>query len=168
MTSRLRIGELARRAGVSPDTIRHYERRGVLDAPDRASNGYRVYPEAALDRILAVRGALRMGFTLGELSAIASERARGGTPCRKVRNLAAQKLASVEARLVELAKLRDELRRLVGDWDRRLASTPVGRPALLLATLAGGPRSAPRRAPTPRFGPTRRPPGASGTGAARS
>jgi DNA-binding transcriptional MerR regulator len=147
----LRIGELARRAGVSPDTIRHYERRGVLGEPDRASNGYREYREDTLKRILAVRGALGVGFTLEELAAIARERARGGTPCRRVRNLAEQKLAHVEARLVELGEVRDELRRLVAEWDRRLARTPAGRRAGLLDSLESDSRPSRRRLLAPRF-----------------
>jgi DNA-binding transcriptional MerR regulator len=147
----LRIGELARRAGVSPDTIRHYEHRGVLGEPDRASNGYREYREDTLERILAVRGAVGVGFTLEELAAIARERTRGGTPCRRVRNLAEQTLAGVEARLVELGEVRDELRRLVAEWDRRLARTPVGRRAGLLDSLGSDPRPGRRRLLAPRF-----------------
>lgn len=141
MQRALRIGELARRAGVSPDTIRHYERCGVLGEAERSSNGYRKYREDALERILAVRGALGVGFTLEELAAIARERSRGGTPCRKVRNLAEQKLAGVEARLVELGEVRDALRLLVAEWDRRLARTPEGQRAGLLDSLAGSGRA---------------------------
>jgi MerR family mercuric resistance operon transcriptional regulator len=152
----LRIGELARRAGVSPDTIRHYERRGVLGEPDRASNGYREYPEETLHRILAVRGALGVGFTLDELAAIAKERARGGTPCRSVRDLAGRKLLGVEARLVELGEVRTELRRLVAEWDRRLSQTPAGRRAGLLDSLGAGSRPAGRRPPASRFTTKRR------------
>ena len=151
MKKTLRIGELARRAGVSPDTIRHYERRGVLGRPERASNGYRTYPEGTLEKILAVRGALDVGFTLEELSTIARERARGGTPCRRVRNLAEQKLAGVEARLAELADIRDGLRRLVAEWDRRLARTPAGRRAGLLDSLGSESRPRRGRVPGPRF-----------------
>jgi DNA-binding transcriptional MerR regulator len=165
MKNVLRIGELARRAGVSPDTIRHYERRGVLGEPDRASNGYREYRENTLERILAVRGALRVGFTLKELGAIARERARGGTPCRRVRDLAGQKLAGVEARLVELAGVRDELRRLLAEWDRRLSRTPAGRRAGLLDSL-GGADAVKRRFLAPKFTSKRRT--VSGTSASRS
>lgn len=64
--SYVRAGELARAAGVSTDTLRHYERKGVLGAARRPANGYREYPPEALGRVLLVRRALAFGFTLGE------------------------------------------------------------------------------------------------------
>lgn len=128
-------GELARRAGVSADTLRHYERVGVLAKPARAANNYRLYPEAALARVLMVRRALAFGFSLAELALVLRERERGAPPCRKVRALAALKLATTEARIVELTRLRDGLRLLLENWDLRLEGTPSGAPALLLESL---------------------------------
>ena len=61
-------GALARAAAVSPDTIRHYEKIGVLPRASRTQSGYRVYPASALDRVLVVQRALLIGFTLGELA----------------------------------------------------------------------------------------------------
>jgi DNA-binding transcriptional MerR regulator len=66
----MRAGELARTAGVSTDTLRHYERKGVLQRPRRAANGYRQYPPEALDRVLLVRRALGVGFTRAELARV--------------------------------------------------------------------------------------------------
>ena len=106
-------GELARRAGISTDTLRHYERVGVLAKPARSTGNYRIYPETALPRVMLVRRALALGFSLAELSVVLRERERGAPPCRKVRALASQKLASTEARLVELTRLRDDLRTLL-------------------------------------------------------
>jgi DNA-binding transcriptional MerR regulator len=77
-------GEHAKAVGVSTDTLRHYERKGVLPRPKRSPNGYRQYPQASLDRVLIVRQALAVGFTLDELAQIFGERDRGGAPCRKV------------------------------------------------------------------------------------
>ena len=140
------IGVLAREVGVSPDTIRHYERKGVLAAPARAMNGYRDYPVSAIDRVRLVRRALSVGFTLKELARILEERDRGGTPCRSVRVLAGQKLADVENRLKELNVLRDDLHELLTDWDRRLNRTPAGKRAGLLESLAAeAPATRPRR-----------------------
>lgn len=82
-------GELAAAAGVSTDTLRHYERKGVLPKPNRASNGYRRYPANALERVRLIRNALAVGFTLDELSRFLSERDQGGAPCGAVRALAA-------------------------------------------------------------------------------
>ena len=62
----IRAGELAKAAGVSTDTLRHYERKGLLQRPRQAANGYRQYPPEALDRVLVVWRALAVGFTLDE------------------------------------------------------------------------------------------------------
>src|SRR6185295_15337497 len=88
-----RSGELARLAGVSPDTLRHYERKRLLQRPRRSANGYREYPPSTLDRVHLVRRALAVGFTLDELARILSVRDQGGAPCRQVRALAGEKLA---------------------------------------------------------------------------
>lgn len=132
----MRAGELARSAGVSTDTLRHYERKGVLPRPRRSGNGYREYPRDALRRVLLVRRALAVGFTLDELARLLKARERGAAPCREVRALAVSKLAAVEERLRELALLRDELRATLDDWDLRLERAKGGERAGLLESLA--------------------------------
>lgn len=133
----VRAGELARAAGVSTDTLRHYERKGVLGAPRRSANGYREYPPEALARVLLVRRALAFGFTLDELARVLRTRERGGAPCREVRALAAGKLEEVESRLRDLRELRGELRAILGEWDERLSGAADGGRAGLLESLAG-------------------------------
>lgn len=135
-------GELAGAAGVSTDTLRHYERKGVLPRPLRTANGYRHYPESALERVLLIRRALAVGFTLDELAQIFLELERGGAPCAKVRALAGQKLLEVEEQLGVLISLRDSLKDIVTDWDKRLALTPPGRRAGLLKSLSVAPAAA--------------------------
>jgi len=144
----LRIGELARRVGVSPDTLRHYERKGVLPPAHRSEGGYREYPESIVARLLLVRRAMHFGFSLDELARILKERDRGGAPCREVRELARRQLEKVQDQLVGLAELRDELRRLLRDWDSRLGKlTPGGRAGLLESLVhSSAPASRPRRA----------------------
>ena len=132
----LNSGELAKSAGVSTDTLRHYERKGVLARPLRSSNGYRQYPANALDRVRLVRRALAVGFTLDELAGILNIRDNGGAPCREVRALAASKLAQVESQLTDLTALRDELRATLKDWDGRLKRKPTGTRAHLLESLS--------------------------------
>ena len=129
-----RIGSLAEACGVSRDTLRHYERKGVLSAA-RSANGYRRYPEKALARVQLVRRALSVGFTLDELGTVLKVRDRAGAPCRRVRELAAEKLSAVEAQLADLGVLRDELRSSLKDWDKRLAETDPAAPAGLLESL---------------------------------
>lgn len=132
----LRTGEVARLSGVSPDTIRLYERRGLLARPRRTDGGYRQYPAAAVERVRLVRRALALGFTLEELRIVLAARDSGGAPCRVVRTLAAEKLEAVETRIEDLVTLRDRIRRVLADWDDRLARTPSGQRAGLLQALA--------------------------------
>jgi DNA-binding transcriptional MerR regulator len=129
-------GELARLAGVSTDTLRHYERKGVLPRPRRLSNGYRKYPPESLDRVRLIRRTLAVGFTLDELARFLKARDRGQAPCREVRSLAAEKLTDVESRLEELLALRDELSAMLIDWDERLDGKKAGQRAGLLDALA--------------------------------
>ena len=145
----IRAGELARAAGVSTDTLRHYERKGVLGAPRRSANGYREYPPEALARVLLIRRALSFGFTLDELARVLRTRERGGAPCREVRALAAGKLEEVESRLRGLRALRGELRAILGEWDGRLSEAADGGRAGLLESLASR-RARPPERQTPR------------------
>ena len=126
---------MAKATGVSTDTLRHYERKGVLHS-ERSNNGYRKYPENALERVRMIRQALAVGFTLHELSTIFKVFDGGGAPCEQVRSLAAKKLAEVESHLQEVTTLRNDLRAALQDWDARLAKTVSGQAAGLLKALA--------------------------------
>lgn len=97
-------GELARATGVSADTIRYYERIGVLPKAVRSTSGYRVYPESAVERVLVVQRALRIGFTLEEMADTFKTRDSGGTPCQRVFELAQEKLTGIKADIVALKK----------------------------------------------------------------
>ncbi len=137
--------ELASATGVSPDTLRHYERKGLLN-PQRTSSGYRRYPLASVDSVRLIRRAILIGFSLNELSQIFAERDRGGVPCHSVR-------ASVETRLVELDKtlrelhaMKRDLRALLREWDTKLAATPKGKQARLLEDLGKRNNFGPKRA----------------------
>lgn len=131
----LRVGELAKLTGVSADTLRHYERKGLL-APGRLANGYRQYPAHAVDRVRLIRNALAIGFKLDDLTRIFKIREAGGKPCHQVRLLAEAKLEEVETLVREATVMRNELRRLLKDWDRRLDSSAETEQARLLETLA--------------------------------
>jgi DNA-binding transcriptional MerR regulator len=140
----LSSGELADLAGVSRDTLRHYERKGVLPRPLRGHNSYRQYPPEALQRVQLVRRALSVGFTLDELAKVLKVRDAGGAPCEEVRRLAAQKLLNVQDQLRELTELRDELQKTLRDWDSRLSRRAVGKRANLLESLSVKPKPAAR------------------------
>jgi DNA-binding transcriptional MerR regulator len=128
--------ELAASAGISTDTLRHYERRGVLPPPPRTPAGYRRYPASAVARVALVRRALQIGFSIADLARVTRERERGGAPCRQVRAIVADRLSRIDDELAALTALKAELTALLGDWDRILAGTPPKTPARLLDTLA--------------------------------
>ena len=140
----LTSGELAELAGVSRDTLRHYERKGVLPRPLRGHNGYRKYPPEALQRVQLVRRALSVGFTLDELARVLKVRDAGGAPCEEVRTMAAQKLVDVQDQLRELTALRDDLQQTLREWDVRLTHRAGGKRANLLESLSGDPNPAKR------------------------
>jgi DNA-binding transcriptional MerR regulator len=131
----IRIGQLARAAGLSPDTLRHYERIGVLPPPARTGGGFREYGQEAIRRVRVIQGSLAIGFTLPELAAIFRERAAGRTPCRRVRALAEGKLHALEEQIGELKRLRSRLKQILLDWDSRLVQTSPVRAAGLLEAL---------------------------------
>jgi len=135
----LRCGELAQLTGVSPDTIRHYERIGILPLAPRASNGYRMYSADAVDRVQLVRSALQLGFTLRELSEILKVRDSGGTPCRRVLTLAEEKLQSLEQQIKELQCTHRYMDHLIRQWRVKLRRTEPGSKAMLLESLAASP-----------------------------
>lgn len=139
----LQAGEVAQRAGVSKDTLRFYERQGLLPRPERRANNYRAYPPETVGRVLWIRKILAAGFTVEELARILAERDRGGVPCRKVRDLGAAKLAGLEERIRELETSRDNLRELLEDWDRRLEAVGPDQRAGLLDALVGNDKETP-------------------------
>lgn len=135
MTDEISSGELARICGVSPDTIRHYERVGVLPAAVRGANGYRRFPPDSIERVLLVRKALAIGFSLEELARVLRQRDAGTPPCRNVRAMVGEKLADLDRQIAEMISMRDEMARILEEWDARLSSTRDGEPAHLLQSL---------------------------------
>jgi len=131
----LRVGDVASRAGVSVDTVRHYERKGVLQNVSRDESGYRRYSGDAVRRILLIRKAISLGFSLDELAAIFRERAAGKPPCGRVRALAGRKLVELDERIDALTALRAALAETIEGWDDRLRKTERGGFAHLLETI---------------------------------
>jgi DNA-binding transcriptional MerR regulator len=136
MPSHLTVGQIATRAGVNADTIRYYERIGVLPKPSRTAAGYRQYSESVLTRIALVRNAQRFGFSLREIAGFLQLRDRGGKPCHDVRARAQGLLEAVDRQIAELTAARERMREALVDWDARLARTPAHAPARLRESLA--------------------------------
>lgn len=125
---------------VSADTLRHYERLGLLPPPLRSRGNYREYSTQAVERVRLIRNALAIGFTLKEIARILRVREQGGAPCQEVRELAAQKLDALDRHIEDLTRYRDELRQIMVDWDDRLRQTGRSGRARLLEALASPPR----------------------------
>ena len=109
----MQIRDLAIASGATAQTIRFYERRGLLDPAERAGNGYRRYNEAALSRLQFIRSAKTAGLTLSEIGSIITVREAGEVPCGHVLDLLAAKLSNVHRRQQELVLLETELQHLI-------------------------------------------------------
>ena len=112
--SSLTIGALAKQAGVGVETVRFYERRGLVRRPARPSGGYRSYPEESVGRIRFIRNAQALGFTLQEVKDLLALRVTAGTSCAAVRSRASAKVADVEKRIADLERIRRALHSLIG------------------------------------------------------
>src|SRR5712691_9846573 len=123
----LTIGALAKRAGVGVETVRFYERRGLVRRPARPGTGYRSYPEEAVGRIRFIRNAQALGFSLQEIKELLALRMTTGTSCAAVRSRAAAKVADVKRRMADMERIRNALEKLV-------AACP-GRGALASCTI---------------------------------
>ncbi len=110
----MRIGEVAVAAGVPTQTIRFYERRGLLPQPSRGPNGYREYDASILTLLAFIRRGQAAGLTLVEVASILDLRREGAAPCAHVQSLLVTKLHDVQERQRGLASLETELEQLLG------------------------------------------------------
>lgn len=134
----LHSGELAKTTGVSPDTIRHYEKIGIIPTAPRNRAGYRIFAPSAVNRVRVVQRALRIGFTLPELSEIFQTRDSGGAPCKRVYELAKNKLTAIDEDIIALQETRRYLSSVLADWKGRIHKASKGERAHLLQTLTDG------------------------------
>jgi len=107
------IGELADTVGLPSQTIRFYERRGLLPEPVRGANGYRIYDESTLTRLNFIHTAQAAGLTLAEIGSIIDLRADGNVPCTHVASLLDSKLTDVRTRIRSLAVLEADLEEVI-------------------------------------------------------
>lgn len=135
MSGLLTIGRLADAAGVNVETIRYYQRRGLLEEPSRPPGGQRRYAAAAAKRVHFIRRAQLLGFTLAEVEELL--RLDDGQSCRETRLLAEQKLAGIEQRIADLARMRRLLKRLIAKC--RSGGRPRSCP--IIATLSADERN---------------------------
>ena len=105
----LSIGQVARRAGVGVETVRYYEREGLLEEPPRRASGYRQYSEEVVKRLHFIKRAQRLGFSLKEINELLLLRVDAQNACEEVKQRTEAKIAEVERKLIELQRMRQAL-----------------------------------------------------------
>lgn len=114
----MRIGELAKTAGVTTDTIRYYERAGLLPSPQRTESGYRDYGPGVMEDLLFIKKGQALGLKLSDVREVLEISSGGKPPCEHVRATVSARLADAEKRLRELRALRATLRETLERLDR--------------------------------------------------
>jgi DNA-binding transcriptional MerR regulator len=115
----LKIGELARKAGVTAKTIRFYERKRILPPAKRATNRYRLYGDDAVEMLRFVKQASGLGLTLAEIKDIIAIRQGGRPPCLHVHRLLREKALELDRKLKDLVDVRSRIRQSLSAWNRR-------------------------------------------------
>lgn len=113
----LKIGQVAKASGVGIETIRFYEREGLIDNPPRRASGYRQYPENVVDRLQFIRHAKELGFTLKEIHGLLSLRVDPDATCAEVKERADAKIADVTERIRSLQRIKRTLIKIVQSCD---------------------------------------------------
>ena len=108
-TSRLTIGRLAKQAGVNLETVRYYERRGLMPEPPRTASGYRIYSKDDVARIRFIKHAQELGFTLKEISELLSLRVSHDVSCAEVKNKAREKIEEIDKKIESLQEMKKVL-----------------------------------------------------------
>jgi MerR family mercuric resistance operon transcriptional regulator len=111
----LKVGEVAKQASVNLQTVRYYERRGLLPRPPRTESNYRAYPEDAVVRVRFVKRAQDLGFTLGEIKELLSLRATPRTRCADVRERAEAKVSAIDSKVRTLQAMRKALIKVISE-----------------------------------------------------
>ena len=105
----MRVGELAKTVGLTPDTVRYYERAGLLPPPARTPAGYRAYDTDAVDRLRFIQGSQRLGLRLQNIADLLAIRDTGACPCEPAEQLLRRRLAELDAEMARLAQLRAQI-----------------------------------------------------------
>ena len=117
MSYPLTIGQVADRAGVRADTIRYYEKRGLIPKPSRRPSGYRAFPEETIRRIRFIKRAQELGFTLDEIGQLLRLRESRRAECADVRHIAEHKIGVIDEKIADLRAIRGALKHLMDDCE---------------------------------------------------
>lgn len=115
----MKIGELARICGLGIETLRYYERLGLLDCASRSASGYRLFEPDAIERLEFIRKAQALGFSLSEIRELIEHRRTGENPCQRVRETVRARLNEINQRILQLQAYRDELANTLKDWEKK-------------------------------------------------
>ena len=118
------IGKVARSSGVSIDTVRYYERQGLIPAPPRKESGYRIYTEETIRRILFIKNAQELGFSLKEISELLALRVESRRSCNEVMGITQQKIDEVSGKIKSLEGIKSVLEKLKGQCKARELTSP--------------------------------------------
>ncbi|WP_010583789.1 MerR family transcriptional regulator [Schlesneria paludicola] len=123
----LSIGELAKRGGVGVETVRFYERQGLLEEPERKSSGYRQYDAQTVQVLRFIRRAKELGFTLKEIKSLLEIRTDVSTPRTEVRQQARKKVAEIDEKIADLQRMREGLQSLINQChgDGSIVGCPI-------------------------------------------
>lgn len=108
------IGKISRKSGIGVETVRFYEKSGLIDEPPRTESGYRQYPENTVARVRFIRHAKELGFTLKEIKELLNLKLDSSTTCNDVRQVAEEKLKDVQAKVRSLQGIEKALDELIG------------------------------------------------------
>ena len=122
MRAEFRIGEVAAKSGVSIDTLRYYEKRGLLPAAPRTASGYRMYSPEIVERVLFIKQAQELGFMLDEISTLLTT--NGISDCLKLHDLLDAKLTELDARMRSMVEFREKLTRFLAECEVELKKHP--------------------------------------------
>lgn len=138
----MKIGEMARKAGIATSAIRFYEEAGLIPEPARTSSGYREYDPTVLDRLAFIRAGQAVGLTLGQLRGVLQIRDRGEAPCDHVADLIDDRISDIDQRIDDLKKLRRDLVPLAGEAKKLDPAECTPESVCRILTRASGPAAA--------------------------
>jgi|ERR1044072_4056840 DNA-binding transcriptional MerR regulator len=115
----MKIGDVARLSGVGIETLRFYEKQGLLTHATRTQSGYRLYNQDVLERLEFINRAQVLGFSLAEIAHLIKEKASGISPCADAREIVRQRLAELDDRMREMRRYRKELAAALAQWDEQ-------------------------------------------------
>lgn len=119
MSERRTIGNVAKLCGVGVETIRYYEREGIINQPKKSTETFREYPEDTIHRIRFIKRAQELGFSLDEITELLSLRVKGSGSCSSVKSKAEQKIAQIEEKIADLKQIQSALKKVKDSCERQ-------------------------------------------------